>query len=72
MRLLATGSAVALAAMMALPSYAQDSTLQPVVKAATKINESAQQSQQKIDAIADNMQDRLQQYKRILKQIDGL
>jgi hypothetical protein len=46
--------------------------LQPVIDSADKINVSAQQSQSKIDKIADTMQGRLQQFKTVNKEIDGL
>jgi hypothetical protein len=46
--------------------------LTQVTKAADKINQSALQSQAKIDKIADTMQGRLQQFKSLNKEIDGL
>lgn len=46
--------------------------LKPVIDSASKINESAQKSQTKIDKIADTMQGRLQQFKTVNKEIDGL
>lgn len=72
MRLLATSTAVALAVFTALPTAAQEKDLEPVVENAAEINQSARQSQLTIDAIAENMQERLQQYKKIMKEIDGL
>ena len=55
----------------AAPTQEQDK-LEPVVEQASSINQSARQSQLTIDQISDNMQERLQQYKRIMKEIDGL
>lgn len=72
MRLLATGTALALAATLSLPAQAQDQSLEPVVENAAEINQSARQSQLTVDNIAESMQERLQQYKQIMKEIDGL
>ncbi|EKE87610.1 DUF3450 domain-containing protein [Idiomarina xiamenensis] len=72
MKLLATGSAMVLAMATAIPSSAQQQSLEPVVEAASAINQSAQKSQVTIDNIADNMQERVQQYQRVMKEIDGL
>lgn len=46
--------------------------LKPVIDSASKINQSAQKSQTKIDKIADTMQGRLQQFKTVNKEIEGL
>ena len=72
MRLLATSTALALAATLSLSVNAQDSNLEPVVENAAQINQSARQSQLTVDTIAESMQERLQQYKQIMKEIDGL
>lgn len=72
MRLLATGTALAIAACFSLPTYAQDQSLEPVVENAAEINQSARKSQLTIDDISESMQERLQQYKQIMKEIDGL
>lgn len=54
-------------------AYAQeDKDLKPAVKAATQINESAANSQQKINTITDQIDSKLQQFKTINKEIDGL
>lgn len=50
----------------------EDGYLKPVVKAAAKINDSAQGSQEKINKITDQITDKLQQYKAVNKQITGL
>ncbi|WP_408033892.1 DUF3450 domain-containing protein [Thalassotalea algicola] len=54
---------------MAVQSQQQ---LDEVVQAGQEINRSAGQSQQKIDKIADQIQSKLQQFKAINKEIDGL
>ena len=72
MRLLATSTALALAATFSLTVNAQDANLEPVVENAAQINQSAKQSQLTVDTIAESMQERLQQYKQIMKEIDGL
>lgn len=48
------------------------SKLDDVVKVGQEINQSAAQSQQKIDNIADKIQTKLQQFKAVNKEIDGL
>ena len=54
-------------------AYAQeDKDLKPAVKTATQINESAANSQQKINTITDQIDSKLQQFKTINKEIDGL
>ncbi|WP_042143250.1 MULTISPECIES: DUF3450 domain-containing protein [unclassified Pseudoalteromonas] len=55
---------------MSLNSFASD--LDKVVDSSNKINQSAIKSQDKIDKIADSMQSRLQQFKTLNKEIDGL
>lgn len=72
MRQFFVGSALLLVSFTGNQVHAQDNSLEPVVDAATVINESARNSQVTVDTIADNMQERMQQYKRINKQIDGL
>jgi hypothetical protein len=59
--------------MMAGNSAAQeDNTLEPAVKKATEINESAAKSQQKINSITDQIDNKLQQFKAINKETTGL
>jgi len=55
---------------ISLNSFASD--LDKVVDSSKQINESAIKSQDKIDKIADAMQSRLQQFKTLNKEIDGL
>lgn len=50
----------------------QDQYLKPVVKAASEINESAAGSQEKINKITDQIEDKLQQFKTINKETEGL
>jgi hypothetical protein len=50
----------------------EDKPLKPVVEAATEINESASASQKKINQITDQIADKLQQFKAVNKEIDGL
>lgn len=59
-------------ALMATPVLAQDEDLKPVVEEAAKINESAAKSQQKINDINDQIDSKLQQFKTLMKEIDGL
>lgn len=60
-------------AVMASSALAQDDeVLKPAVKAATEINESAAASQQKIDGITDQIDSKLQQFKTLSKEIEGL
>lgn len=74
MKLLTTLSAALIASsMLVSAAYAQqDKELEPVVNAAAKINESAANSQQKINNINDQIDSKLQQFKTINKEIDGL
>lgn len=62
-----------LAAAMSTSLFAQaNNTLEPALKAGEKINQSAEKSQQKIDQISDDIQTRLQQFKAVNKEIEGL
>lgn len=49
-----------------------DEYLEPVVSVAAQINESAGSSQQKINQLTDQIVDKLQQFKTINKETDGL
>lgn len=55
-------------------AFAQDNAadLDDVVSAGTKINASANKSQLKVDAISSQIQSKLQQFKSVNKEIDGL
>ncbi len=60
-------------AVMASSALAQeDDVLKPAVKTATEINESAAASQQTIDGITDQIDSKLQQFKTLSKEIEGL
>ena len=60
-------------ALSATPVLAQDDeVLKPVVDEAAKINESAAKSQEKINNITDQIDSKLQQFKTLMKEIEGL
>ena len=60
-------------ALAATPVLAQDDeVLKPVVDEAAKINESAAKSQEKINDITDQIDSKLQQFKTLMKEIEGL
>lgn len=63
-----------LASVMAMqPAVAQeDEYLKPVVKVAQETNESAASSQQRINNITDQIDDKLQAFKTLSKEIEGL
>ena len=59
--------------LTAAPVLAQDDeVLKPVVDEAAKINESAAKSQEKINSITDQIDSKLQQFKTLMKEIEGL
>jgi hypothetical protein len=59
-------------AAMAMPALAQENQLTDVVAAGQQINQSANKSQQKIDAISTKLLTKLQQFKTVNKELDGL
>ncbi len=59
-------------AVFSVSAFAQTESLDPAIQAGKEINQSAEKSQQKIDKISDDIQSRLQQFKAINKEIDGL
>ncbi|MFC4700395.1 DUF3450 domain-containing protein [Glaciecola siphonariae] len=64
---------VFMAIVFAAPAQSQeDQYLEPATELAEQINESAQQSQDKIDNIAGQIDSKLQQYKTLLKEMEGL
>ena len=65
---------IGLSSLYSVHVVAQDSQqqLDNVVAAGQQINQSAAQSQQKINKIADQIQSKLQQFKTVNKEIDGL
>jgi len=73
MKFLKTLPLALLASSVAVTASAnQDQYLKPVVKAASEINESAVGSQEKINKITDQIEDKLQQFKTINKETEGL
>lgn len=61
-----------LAGIVAASAAVHANDLNKVIDKSSQINTSAAQSQTKIDKIADSMQGRLQQFKTLNKEIDGL
>lgn len=60
-------------ALLANTALAQDDdVLKPVVQEAAKINESAAKSQEKINGITDQIDSKLQQFKTLAKEMEGL
>ncbi|WDE04286.1 DUF3450 domain-containing protein [Thalassomonas viridans] len=59
-------------ATLALSTQAQETQLGDVVAAGQSINRSANKSQQRVDALNDKTQSKLQQFKTVNKEIDGL
>jgi len=53
-------------------SFAQDDQLKTVVDAGQKINQSANLSQQKVDQLSEQIQSKLQTFKTVNKEFDGL
>jgi len=69
---LAKASLLLGASALAFSSAAQDAKLQQVVDAGQQINQSANQSQLKVDAISEQIQSKLQEFKTVNKELDGL
>ena len=63
---------VAISATLMASASVSASELKPVLAASEQITKSASKSQAKIDKIADQVQDKLQQYRTINKEVDGL
>ncbi|MFY8325055.1 DUF3450 domain-containing protein [Pseudoalteromonas sp. ZZD1] len=61
-----------LAGIVAASAAVHANELDKVIDKSSEINQSAAQSQTKIDKIADSMQGRLQQFSALNKEIDGL
>lgn len=75
MKLSSTFPVAVLATTMAFSQVGiaqEDDYLKPVVKVASDINESAAGSQQKINTITDKIDSKIQQFKTINKETDGL
>ena len=63
---------VAVSATLMASSSVIASELKPVLAASEQITTSASKSQQKIDKIAEQVQDKLQQFRTINKEVEGL
>ena len=61
-----------LASVLATTASVQANDLNQVIDKSNAINESAQKTQTKINSISDSMQSRLQTFKTLNKEIDGL
>lgn len=69
---LAQASVFITASVLTFSTFAQDSNLKDVVTAGQHINQSANQSQQRVNSISEQIQNKLQQFKTINKEVDGL
>ncbi len=69
---LLTGLLVVAAAMFGWMGAAQGSTLSEVLSAADEINVQARQSQARIDTLSEETRSLLNQYRTVLKEIEGL
>src|SRR5690554_2219031 len=65
-------STAVLLGLLSAPLAAQQQSLEPVVDAANKINAAARSSQLTVEQIANSTQERIQQYKQITRQLQGL
>lgn len=73
MKFFRSATAVAVSVMLtSIVSAQNDNVLKPVVDAATEINQSAEQSQVKINQITDQIDSNLRKFKTIIKETDGL
>lgn len=72
MRLFAVSTLLSLTLLYSPAGFGQDPLLKPVVDAAAEINTEAKNSQIRVETIADSTQERIQQYKQITRQIEGL
>lgn len=63
---------LALGVALSAPLSAQETGLEPVVNAANKITDAARSSQLTVETIADNTAERLNQYRQVMRQIEGL
>ncbi len=61
-----------LAAAVSVSAHSYADIISPVVEAGSQINQSAERSQKRIDKISDDIQQRLQQFKTVNKEIEGL
>ena len=63
---------VSSSALLGLVATAQSGTLDNILNVSDEKNEAARQSQAKIDRLADETRDLLNDYKSVMKQVDGL
>lgn len=61
-----------LAGVMVSNAWANDEKLEPVIKASQEITNSASNSQEKINKLTEQTQSKFQQYRTVLKEIEGL
>jgi len=69
---LAQASMFLMVGALSVSAYAQDKQLSQVVKAGEQINQSAAKSQHRVDNLNDKVQSKLQKFKAVNKEIDGL
>lgn len=70
---IASGCLLALSGVFASQAFAQnEAELAKAVKSGTEINQSAQTSQKRVDSLSNDIQSKLQQFKTVNKEIDGL
>lgn len=63
---------ILVAGTLSIATYAQDNQLSQVVKAGEQINKSAAKSQRRVDNLDEQVQSKLQKFKAVNKEIDGL
>lgn len=71
-KLAQAGLFLGLTGLYTTSAFAAEPQVTKVVEAGQEINQSAVKSQQKIDKIADQIQSKLQQFKAVNKEVDGL
>ncbi len=70
---IASGCLLAFTVSMTTSAFAQnEAELAQAVKSGSEINQSAQKSQQRVDSLSNDIQSKLQQFKTVNKEIDGL
>ena len=65
-------AAATLSALFGLATAAQASTLHDILEVSAAKTDAARQSQAKVDRLADETRNLLDDYKTVMKQIDGL
>lgn len=70
---IASGCLLAISATLTTAAFAQnEAELAQAVESGTEINQSAQTSQKRVDSLSNDIQSKLQQFKTVNKEIDGL